>query len=34
MDIDISEMTVFMNLLDGVREFVEGRIHNYQVSVG
>jgi len=34
MDIDISEVTVFVDPLDGTREFVEGRLENCQVLVG
>ena len=33
-DIDASEITVFVDPLDGTREFVEGRLSNCQVLVG
>jgi len=33
-DIDASEITVFVDPLDGTREFVEGRLSNCQVLIG
>lgn len=33
-DIDASEITIFVDPLDGTREFVEGRLSNCQVLVG
>lgn len=33
-DIDTSEITIFVDPLDGTREFVEGRLSNCQVLVG
>lgn len=34
MDIDLADITVFVDPLDGTREFVEGRLDNCQVLVG
>jgi len=34
VDIDLSKVTIFVDPLDGTREFVEGRLENCQVLVG
>merc|ERR1711966_604163 len=34
LDIDASKITIFVDPLDGTREFVEGRLENCQVLVG
>eukprot|EP00957_Ditylum_brightwellii_P166553 12678214-Ditylum_brightwellii.AAC.1 len=33
-EIDMSDVTIFVDPLDGTREFVEGRLENCQVLVG